>query len=70
MKNRRSFIKKSFLTGGTLSVSSFFNQSIAEDVADALQSLNDLDLVSASQDENLWARILGKLTLRPIKSLI
>ena len=57
MKNRRSFIKKAFLTGGTLSVSSFFNQSIAEDVADALQSLNDLDLVSASQDENLWARI-------------
>lgn len=57
MKNRRSFIKKAFLTGGTLSVSSFFNQSIAEDIADAMHSLQNLDLASASQDEDLWARI-------------
>lgn len=57
MKNRRSFIKRAFLTGGTLSLSSFFNQSVAEDVSDALFALKKTNADSAIKNEELWARI-------------
>ena len=57
MKNRRSFIKKALITGGTLSLSKFFTQSTAEDVAGALQSINQLSPIEAAQNEELWARI-------------
>lgn len=57
MNNRRRFIKKAFLTGGTLSLSSFFNQSVAEDISGAMHELNQLDAASAVQNEDLWARI-------------
>ena len=57
MNNRRSFIRKTFLTAGTLSVGSLFNKTLAEDISDAFQELNKLDPISAAQDEDLWARI-------------
>ncbi|OEK06799.1 aminotransferase class V-fold PLP-dependent enzyme [Roseivirga misakiensis] len=57
MNNRRSFIRKSFLTAGTLSLSTLFKKSLAEDIADAFQSLQQLDPAAAAQDEDLWARI-------------
>lgn len=57
MNNRRSFIRKTFLTAGTLSVGSLFNKTLAEDISDAFQELNKLDPVSAAQDEDLWSRI-------------
>ncbi len=55
--SRRSFIRKSFLTAGTLSVSSLFQKSIAEDIKDALIGLNELSPLEAAQNEELWARI-------------
>jgi len=57
MKNRRSFIRKAFLTSGTLSLAKFFSHSVAEDVADAIQTVNQLSVEKAVQDEALWARI-------------
>lgn len=57
MNSRRSFIQKSFLTAGGLSLSSLFQKSIAEDVSDALVTLNNLTPVEAAQNEDLWARI-------------
>lgn len=59
MTNRRSFLQKTFLTAGTLSLSlsSFFQKSIAADIADAFQELNMSDPEQAAQNETLWARI-------------
>lgn len=57
MKNRRSFIKKAFITGGTLSLSKFIDQSTCEDISDALHQLHQLSPEHAAQNEELWARI-------------
>lgn len=65
MKSRRSFIRKSFLTAGTLSLSSFFQKSVAENVKDALVQLNTLSPEQSAQDEDLWARIQQAYTTSP-----
>ena len=65
MKSRRSFIRKSFLTAGTLSLTSFFQKSVAEDVKGALVDLNALSPVQAAQNEDLWARIQQAYTTSP-----
>ena len=57
MNNRRSFIRKTFLTAGTLSIGSLFQKSIAADIAEAFQELNTLSPQDAAQNEALWARI-------------
>lgn len=57
MNNRRSFIRKTFLTAGTLSIGSLFQKSIAADIAEAFQELNTLSPIDAAQNEELWARI-------------
>ena len=57
MNNRRSFIRKTFLTAGTLSIGSLFQKSIAADIAEAFQALNTLNPQDAAQNEELWARI-------------
>ena len=57
MNNRRSFIRKTFLTAGTLSIGSLFQKSIAADIAEAFQALNTLSPQDAAQNEELWARI-------------
>ncbi len=57
MNNRRSFIRKTFLTAGTLSIGSLFQKSIAADIAEAFQELNTLSPVEAAQNEELWTRI-------------
>ena len=57
MNNRRSFIRKTFLTAGTLSIGSLFQKSIAADIAEAFQELNTLSPQDAAQNEELWARI-------------
>ena len=57
MSSRRSFIRKSFLTAGGLSISSLFKKSIAEDVSNALLSLKQLSPYEAAQNEELWTRI-------------
>lgn len=57
MNSRRSFIRKSFLTAGTLSLSGFFQKSVAENIKEALVDLNKLSPEEAAQNEELWARI-------------
>lgn len=57
MNNRRSFIRKTFLTAGTLSIGSLFQKSISADIAEAFQELNTLSPKEAAQNEELWARI-------------
>jgi len=57
MNNRRSFIRKTFLTAGTLSIGSLFQKSIAADISEAFQELNTLGPQEAAQNEELWARI-------------
>ncbi|MBO3698969.1 aminotransferase class V-fold PLP-dependent enzyme [Roseivirga sp. E12] len=57
MNNRRSFIRKTFLTAGTLSIGSLFQKSIAADIVDAFKELNTLSPEIAAQNEELWARI-------------
>ena len=57
MGSRRSFIQKSFLTAGGLSLSSLFQKSVAEDISEALLSLKELDPLEAAKNEELWARI-------------
>lgn len=65
MKSRRSFIQKSFLTAGTLSLSSLFQKSVAENVKDALIELGTLSPQEAAQNEDLWARIQQAYTTSP-----
>ncbi|OEK02517.1 aminotransferase V [Roseivirga sp. 4D4] len=57
MNNRRSFIRKTFLTAGTLSIGSLFQKSIAADIADAFRELRIMTPEAAAQDEELWSRI-------------
>ena len=57
MSNRRSFLRKTFLTAGTLSLSSFFQKSIAADIADAFREMNALSPQEAAGNEELWVRI-------------
>lgn len=57
MNNRRSFIRRTFLTAGSLSIGSLFSKSIAADIVEAFHELNTLDPLSAAQNEDLWARI-------------
>ncbi len=65
MNSRRSFIQKSFLTAGTLSISSLFQRSVAESVKDALIELDSLSPREAAQNEDIWARIQQAYTTSP-----
>jgi len=64
MKTRRSFIQKLTGLSGMLSVP-FFNQALAEDISDALLSLNKLSPLQAANDEELWARMAQAYTVSP-----
>jgi selenocysteine lyase/cysteine desulfurase len=63
MKNRRSFLTKTLSAAGALSLTSFAAQAAAEDVSDALISLNRLSAADASDDEDLWYRIAQAYTV-------
>ena len=65
MKTRRSFLQKSFAAAGALSLSSLTASAIAEDVSDALFSLNKLSIDDAVTDEELWARMAQAYTVSP-----
>ncbi|MGW8122563.1 hypothetical protein ACV07N_07865 [Roseivirga echinicomitans] len=43
MNSRRSFIQKSFLTAGSLSLSTFYKKSVAEDISRAMVEMNQLE---------------------------
>src|SRR5574339_1163306 len=62
MKSRRSFIQKLTGISGALSLP-FFNTVLAEDISDALISLNKLSAQDAAGDEDLWARMAQAYTV-------
>ncbi|HEY0654433.1 MAG TPA: aminotransferase class V-fold PLP-dependent enzyme [Chryseosolibacter sp.] len=65
MSNRRSFFRKSMTVAGAMSLSALASKALAEDVSDALLSLNKLSPHSASNDEELWARMAQAYTVSP-----
>jgi selenocysteine lyase/cysteine desulfurase len=65
MTSRRSFFRKSLCVAGTLALSPIARQAMAEDVSDALLSLNRLSPEAAVTDEDLWARMAQAYTVSP-----
>lgn len=65
MKSRRSFFRKTLGLMGATSLSPFVAQAIAEDVSDALYSLNKIDPLNAANDEELWARMAQAFSVSP-----
>lgn len=65
MTNRRNFFKKSIAAAGALSLAPLAAKAMAEDIADALHSLNQLSPSLASTDEDLWARMAQAYTVSP-----
>jgi selenocysteine lyase/cysteine desulfurase len=65
MSNRRSFFQKTLGVAGALSLASFKNTALAEDLSDALLSLNKISPLAAANDEDLWARMAQAYTVSP-----
>lgn len=65
MSTRRTFIKKSIGITGTLSLSPLALSAVAEDVSDALISLNKVSPGQAVDDEELWERLAQAYTVSP-----
>ena len=65
MTTRRSFFKKSIGVASALSLTPLISSAIAEDVSDALVSLNKLSPFEAMNDEDLWARMAQAYTVSP-----
>lgn len=65
MSNRRSFIRKAVSITGAASLLSLSSQAKAEDVSDALTSLNELSPFDAMDEEELWARMAQAYTVSP-----
>lgn len=65
MKSRRSFLQKALAGAGAVSLSSLASKAVAEDVSDALLSLNKKPLDAAIVDEDLWARMAQAYTVSP-----
>lgn len=64
MPGRRSFIKKS-LSIAPFSIAGFSVNAIAEDIGDALHTLNHTSPDLLVNDEELWARIAQAFTVSP-----
>lgn len=65
MSSRRSFFRKSIGLAGAASLVTLSGQAIAEDISDALVSLNKLSPELAPNDEELWARLAQAYTVSP-----
>src|SRR6478735_3990517 len=65
MTTRRSFFKKTIGAAGVLSLTPLLSKAMAEDVSDALVSLNKLSPTEAMNDEDLWARMAQAYTVSP-----
>jgi selenocysteine lyase/cysteine desulfurase len=65
MTSRRSFVKKSFSIAAPLSLSTMTLNAIAEDVTDALLTLNKINPSHATNDEELWVRLAQAYTVSP-----
>jgi selenocysteine lyase/cysteine desulfurase len=65
MSSRRSFFKKSIGVASVLSVAPMLAKAKAEDISDALVSLNKLSPFDAVNDEDLWSRMAQAYTVTP-----
>jgi selenocysteine lyase/cysteine desulfurase len=65
MNSRRSFFRKSLSAAGAITLSPFAVNALADDVADALVSLNSVGSVSTENDDELWARMAQAFTVSP-----
>jgi selenocysteine lyase/cysteine desulfurase len=65
MSSRRSFFRRSLGAAGALSLAPLVAKAMAEDVSDALTTLNRLPPAEAVQDEDLWARMAQAYTVTP-----
>jgi selenocysteine lyase/cysteine desulfurase len=63
MSSRRSFFQKSIGMAGALSLTPLMSKAIAEDVSDALLSLNKFSPIEAAEEEDLWARMAQSFTV-------
>ena len=65
MNSRRSFFRRSIGLAGTFALTPLAQQALAEDISDALFSLNKLSPLDAVGDEELWARMAQAYTVSP-----
>jgi selenocysteine lyase/cysteine desulfurase len=65
MTSRRSFFQKTIGVAGAMTLGPFVQTALAEDVSDAMVSLNKLSPLDAATDEELWARIAQAYTVSP-----
>lgn len=65
MTSRRSFFQKTLGATGLLTLTPFVQAALAEDVSDAMVSLNKLSPLEAATDEELWARMAQSYTVSP-----
>ncbi len=65
MTNRRSFVRKTLGAMSALSLTSIQAQAKAEDISDALMTLNKHSPGGGENDEELWARIAQAYTVSP-----
>ncbi|HYC83707.1 MAG TPA: aminotransferase class V-fold PLP-dependent enzyme [Chryseosolibacter sp.] len=65
MNSRRSFFRKSLASAGAIALSGVAAHAMAEDVSDALLSLNKKPALDAANDEDLWQRIAQAYTVSP-----
>lgn len=63
MSSRRSFFKKSIALASVASLTGLSANASAEDLSDALLSLNDLSPFDAADEEELWARMAQAYTV-------
>jgi len=63
--SRRSFFQKMVGLTTAFSIGPLIGRALAEDVSDALISLNQLDAKEAANDEDLWNRIRQAYTVSP-----
>jgi selenocysteine lyase/cysteine desulfurase len=57
MNNRRSFFRKMLGMSTFFSLQALSQQAVAEDVVDSINTLHQLDLGQAVQNEDLWKRV-------------
>ncbi len=65
MSTRRIFFRKSAGLAGALILGPLASRAVAEDVSDALRTLQSLPLQQSVTDEELWARIAQAYTASP-----
>src|SRR5690348_5220377 len=65
MTSRRSFFQKSISMAGALTLAPIVQKALAEDVSDALLSLDKLSPSEVALDEELWARMAQAYTVSP-----